>query len=102
MHSAVPSGTPQNLQVANISSTTAFVSWEPPFLQHRNGYIVSYLLNYTALQTGEEDHVITSNTSQQVVGLRPFTKYLCSVSAATSVGQGPFSLSTAFETSEDG
>ena len=44
----------------------------------------------------------TVDTSITVQQLNPFTMYLCSVAAETSIGLGPYTLALTVTTDEDG
>lgn len=40
--SAVPSAPPDKVHVGMINSTSAFVRWQPPPVEHQNGVILGY------------------------------------------------------------
>ena len=82
---AVPIGPPQNFNTL-ITSHTLTLSWSPPLFSHRNGVIISYLINCTVGGVTSSNRI--SGTSQ-VIAIDPFTNYACTVSAATMVGDGP-------------
>ena len=79
---AVPIGPPQNFNTL-ITSHTLTLSWSPPLFSHRNGVIISYLINCTVGGVTSSNRI--SGTSQ-VIAIDPFTNYACTVSAATDVG----------------
>ena len=86
----VPSGPPLNF-VISVTSRTLTLSWSPPLPSQRNGVIISYLI--TCSSGGSIiNSTRTSSTSLTITGLQPFTNYICSVSAVTTVGDGPQTL----------
>lgn len=98
----MPVSPPQNFTVVAVSSTSIFLNWEPPELDDRNGVILGYILSITDVSQNTSNVVTTSNIAQRIDDLRPFTTYLCSVTAFTVVGSGPVSLHIAVMTHEDG
>ena len=85
------------------SSTSVTFSWAPPREEHQNGVIVLYTLNITEAGTGltVQRMVPASQTSVTVDSLLPFTVYICSIAASSSVGMGPFSTILSISTQED-
>ena len=100
----VPSGYPHSFSVISASSRSALFSWSPLHLSDRNGIITEYTINISVVETGEEFQLYlnSSITYVTVTTLRPYTTYLCSIAASTSVGIGPFSTILTFLTPEDG
>ena len=84
------------------SSRSAVLTWDPPNDEDQNGVIVEYTINVTAVETGEEFQFTSNITMLTVTTLRPFTTYLCTIAASTSVGLGPFSTVFTLRTPEDG
>ena len=75
-----------------IGSTHPTLSWEEPPCGERHGYIHMYSYILTNSRNGEN---VTGNTTDREVtfqGLVPSVEYFASVSAWTSIGQGPASL----------
>ena len=68
----------------------------------QNGVITRYSVNITNRNSGESVLLSTAETSITVQQLTPFTAYLCSVAAETSVGLGPYTLPLTVTTNEDG
>ena len=98
---AVP-GRVQQLQATALSSTSLVVSWQPPAEEERNGEILDYTVNVTAVQgRGDPRSITTVATSVEVAMLHPYTVYQCSVAARTTVGPGPPTSDVA-RTLEDG
>ena len=96
-----PSAAPDQLTVVSHSSTELTLSWSLPPEEGRNGLITGYSINITNNATGEvEIHSITV-TRLSVPSLSPYTTYICSVAAQTSVGLGPY-VSIAVTTNESG
>ena len=79
-----------------MSSTTINIVWEEIPPRNRNGLIVMYEIIYEPLETFEEllmtDARNTTNLSIVLENLHPFVNYNISVSAYTSVGNGPSSV----------
>ena len=84
------------------SSTSAYLTWNPPSYEEQNGVIIQYVINVTVQETGERFQLTSTTTSLEVTNLRPYRTYVCIIAAATSVGLGPFSISVTVETPEDG
>ena len=97
-----PSGPPQAV-VANISGLTSFyVVWDPPTPEDRNGIIISYVVNITGVETGEQIQLTSDSESVNVTALAPNTAYFCIVAASTIVGTGPFSGGVSIRTLDAG
>ena len=99
---AVPSGSPENFMGVAQSSDTIVLTWDPPLQQNRNGIITDYIINVTALDTGEISQYITPDRSLTLNSLTPFSTYAFIIAARTSVGAGPFSTDIIIRTLEDG
>ena len=102
LHITEPSGPPLNIEANIIDSYFISLRWEPPLPGDRNGRIVSYLINVTAVETGETFEVNTTYTTLSLSLLSPFTTYEFMVAASTEVGPGPFSQAISVLTPEDG
>ena len=91
---SAPEGPPLNVKVTAESSSSLFVTWEPPEKDKRNGKIVSY----TVCVSHEEkkpcfiERVTVENTLV-ISNLNPSTKYYVRVLASTKVGPGIYSES---------
>ena len=79
-----------------------FVQWKPPPCQERNGLIVNYTV--TAHSSAGQVSVTTSSNLTSVIlrQLRALEEYMVQVSAATTAGSGPLSLSFTAKTSQFG
>ena len=84
------------------SSDTIILTWDPPLLQNRNGIITDYIINVTALDTGEIHQYITPNRNLMLNSLAAFSTYAFIIAARTAVGAGPFSTDITIQTLEDG
>ena len=84
----------------SVTSHTLTLSWSPPLPSQRNGVIISYLITYSSGGSIINSNR-TSSTSLTITGLQPFTSYTCTVSAATTVGDGPAVMLDAVTSSED-
>ena len=83
------------------SSRSLRLTWQPPFVENRNGIIINYTV-FIVADDSTSLQVTTPNTSIVVSNLRPFTTYTCNVAASTSVGQGPPTAAMLQTTPEDG
>jgi hypothetical protein len=97
----VPSGYPQSFSASATSSRSATLMWDPPNPEDRNGIVIEYTINVSAVETGEMFQLTSATTSLTVTLLRPFTTYRCLIAASTSVGIGPFSTVFTLVTPED-
>ena len=97
-----PTAAPVGLDVTSQSANSISLTWAPPQLEEQNGVITRYTVNVTNVNTGESVLLYTTETSITVQQLTPFTAYLCSVAAETSVGLGPYTLALTVTTNEDG
>ena len=98
----VPDGPPVNITITEVTPYSVTLQWNPPTPDKQNGVIVSYVIN---VMTDDQVQrmVVQSNDSQQTISnLTPYTTYTFSISASTSIGQGPFSAAVATRTSETG
>ena len=93
---------PEDLNVEATTSESISLSWSPPDVQSQNGIITGYLINVTAIGTGETFQVSSTTTNLVIQSLRPFTMYICVIAAETSAGTGPFSISLTVQTNESG
>ena len=98
----VPSGSPHNILVPSVTSTSVRVVWESPLIQERNGKIVGYTLEVTRIGTGSVYQLTSDEASLNITGLAPFTKYSIVIAARTAIGTGPFSVVITVCTEEDG
>ena len=89
----------------NISLT-----WEPPAPEDRNGEIIGYSLhcweacNNTQFVLGTNETLTSTATTFDLLCLIPNTYYNCTLSALTSIGEGPKIsqlVSTSFEGTND-
>lgn len=98
---AAPVGSPEQLNVTEITSSSVFLTWQPPPLLLRNGVIREYKINLTEVDTGRILVFYSSTTSITITALHPFYTYFCRVGAFT-VEYGPYTESFRFVTLEDG
>ena len=90
----VPSGFPQMFQEESRSSRSLSFSWDVLLPENQNGIVVSYTVNIYEASKGQiaaTRQLPSHQLSLIVNNLLPFTNYLCSIAASTSVGVGPFS-----------
>ena len=78
------------------------MQWSPPSLDEQNGVIIGY--NFS-LHDSSNDLLVTTVTytnNSTVSFLEPYTTYQWRVAAFTSVGLGPYSSWSFFQTQEAG
>ncbi|XP_035684441.1 tenascin-X-like [Branchiostoma floridae] len=93
-------GAPQDVQGIAQGSNALRVTWQPP--TDRNGVIQGYKVYYARMGTEDYTEINTQNTelSYELSELRAWTSYTFSVSAYTSVGEGPKSSKVTTRTEE--
>ena len=96
---AAPSGSPVAL-MAEKSSSTLTLSWEPPSIESQNGIIRQYVVYITENETDTTTHHYSNTTQLIISGLHPFYTYKCTVAAET-IGVGPFSAILVIQLDED-
>ncbi|XP_017320619.3 phosphatidylinositol phosphatase PTPRQ isoform X1 [Ictalurus punctatus] len=84
----VPSSV-QDVSYANISSTSIFVSWNPPL--NPNGKITHYTIYIFNLHSNKVQQQVTNTTSIILTGLDKYTQYKVRVAASTAAGESPAS-----------
>ena len=86
-----------------LSSTSFILNWEQPLQEERSGDIVGYTINVTNLNTELIQQFLVGLISNYTVSnLKPFTIYVSTISARTSIGLGPYSALVYVTTLEDG
>ena len=80
------------------------VTWDDLLEADRNGIIISYTVVYTNLNRPEDQQVNNSTSQRQFLftDLHEYEEYSFRVAAATTVGEGPFSVPSSIFTFEDG
>ena len=101
LSSVVPSASPGNVTVLNITSHSVSLMWLPPARQHQNGIIIGYIINVTVEETGEM-YQLYSNTTNITATLTPFTMYTMVITAENSVGTGPYTEVVSIQSEEAG
>ena len=71
----------------------------PP--EERNGIITGYIINVTAVERGEEMQ-LQSQSVNIAVDVSPYTSYIFTIAATTTVGKGPYSMVIVVRTPSDG
>ena len=101
----VPSAAPVDLVVTNVTSTTIELMWGAVPETDRNGIITEYQLRFRQQDSVNNTWTyVTVNGSTlrtNLSGLQEFVTYFITISAATVVGIGPFSLEINTTTLED-
>ena len=76
--------------------------WDPLPLEDWNGIIEFYTIQITVLDSGKELFFNSTLMNFTVSSLSPYTEYLCTVAAGTSVGTGAFAEMIVVQTGEEG
>lgn len=103
-----PSAAPKNVAGRNLSATSINVTWEAPDAVDHNGVIINYTIYYQSVgedfldNTTRRKIVGFPTTEAVLTGLKEYVEYNISVSASTSVGEGPASASVIVRTAEAG
>ena len=103
-----PAAAPQNVMTMAESSTEITVTWEEVPAIDENGNITMYEVEYMPLETFDGQIATNSVTvdptllNTTLTGLEEYVDYNISVRAFTSVGPGPYSVSTVERTDQDG
>jgi receptor-type tyrosine-protein phosphatase Q len=99
----VPSGYPRNVFAVASDSKTLYITWSPPLREDQNGNILHYGINITDLQSGEVTQFTTSDSVTSIViqHLHPHYYYNYTITAFTSVGNGPYSPSNSIQMPQD-
>ena len=96
------------MQGHNTSSTSIQVSWEAPSAVDQNGALTEYTVYYQAVGanihngTLKQQAVVAPLNETVLTGLEEYVEYNITVSASTSVGEGPVSASIIVRTAEAG
>ena len=99
----VPTGAPESVAATSVSSTTVLLTWNPPPPDLQNGIITTYYVNMTELETGMASQMIVAGATQLLIDiLHPYYVYNFYISAATTIGRGPYSPVFSIQTPEDG
>ncbi|KAL9957849.1 hypothetical protein ACROYT_G034798 [Oculina patagonica] len=89
---SVPSQSPQNVTVYNLTTNSLLLTWNlvlPEFANGRiQGYRVRVWRQLDGMIPGTLSVTMINNTSAVIGGLRSYTKYTVQVSAFTSAGEG--------------
>ncbi len=97
---SAPTGSPLNLTLNSVNSTSVTFSWLPPQANKQNGIIQKYIvLVYEVLNDVSMETDIIDATSATITDLHPYYDYAVSVSAFT-IAIGPV-ISSSFTTEED-
>ncbi|KAI5702043.1 hypothetical protein M8J75_016027 [Diaphorina citri] len=101
----VPSWPPEDIRCVAPSSSphSLQVSWKPPPIQHCNGILQAYKLQYDSQDEGFDDFDAkkTSSLTLLLSNLHKYTNYSIQVLAMTRVGEGVYSEPIYCQTSED-
>ena len=98
---AAPSSSPTNIAVANASSDSFLLSWDPPTVEDINGVIRHYVTRVTEVETDRTFYVTTNITVLELNELHPFYTYTSAVAVQT-VALGPYSSALSVRLGEEG
>ena len=100
---AAPSGHPLQVAGSSMSPTTILLTWSPPSMSDHNGVLTGYVIQATEIDTQLTiQHTTSVANNFTISSLNPFSNYLCTVAAKTSVGLGPFSPGEVIQTQQSG
>ena len=98
----VPSAPPSEVTGHALSSTIISITWlELPDI-HKNGIILYYEVKVVENETGTLWTFFAVNMDINIASLHPYNSYICTVSAYTIVGSGPFSAAVSVRTDQAG
>uniref|UniRef100_A0A2K5RV06 Phosphatidylinositol phosphatase PTPRQ n=1 Tax=Cebus imitator TaxID=2715852 RepID=A0A2K5RV06_CEBIM len=95
----VPDSAPENITYKNISSGEIELSFLPP--SSPNGIIQKYTIYLKRSNGNEERTINTTSLTQNIKGLKKYTRYIIEVSASTLKGEGVRSAPISILTEED-
>lgn len=83
------------------------MTWVPPDLTDRNGILRNYKISYISAgkqveSSNEMKVTVNQRTRYTLTGLIPFTNYSIRIAASTSVGFGPYSPASIYQTDKAG
>ena len=87
LHIAVAPNPSQNISAKAVNSTTVEVTWDPPSIT--NGILRYYIVVYGSSDDMEMMEVNSSDGTELVSGLHPFTNYTFYVLAVTVAPSEP-------------
>ena len=98
----VPAGSPMNVSVSAINSTSLLLVWVAPSMELQNGIIRQYYVNLTSTELGTYTLISVQNTQQTTLNnLNPYYNYQIRVAAFT-IGIGPYSTEVTIQLPEAG
>ena len=97
----VPTGSPQDITVDSITSTSLELTWNPPPFEETNGLIRYYAVKVFEVETGKIFALASNVTNISIGNLHPYYIYVCSIAAYTS-GIGPYSDEVTVQLAEEG
>ena len=87
-HTPGPDAAPNITEAFSLSSTSLYLSWDPPPPELHRGILTGYRITYY-IENMDPTVQTTTDTSITLEGLDAFTSYQVKVSARTVVGYGP-------------
>ena len=86
-----PSAPPENVTASLLTSSSFFLEWDPPPIEHWNGVIRNYTISVELLGNATAYNITTNNTEYSFTTLLPFYTFRITVAAVTEPGVGPAS-----------
>jgi receptor-type tyrosine-protein phosphatase Q len=97
----VPTSSPASITSKTLNANSVQLQWLPPSLDTQNGIIIGYNLTIEkSSNVGPSIQFLTSSTNYTVSNLEAYTIYQWRVAAYTSVGIGPYTDLSFFQTHE--
>lgn len=97
-----PTGTPSNVIVSSVNSTTLLIRWTPPTPSARNGLILGYIVTAKNLQGSRNITIPAYHKSVYLYNQQTDTNYTITVASYNMEGQGPDSKPVHIKTDKAG
>ena len=97
-----PTGTPSNVTVSSVNSTTLLITWTPPTPSARNGLILGYIVTAKNLQSSRNITIPAYHKSVYLYNLQKDTNYTITIASYNMEGKGPESKPVHIKTNKEG
>ena len=97
-----PTGTPSNVTVSSVNSTTLLITWTPPTPSARNDIILGYIVTAKNLQSSRNITIPTYHKSVYLYNLQKDTNYTITIASYNTEGKGPDSKPVHIKTNKEG
>lgn len=95
---AVPSDSPKNLTVLEMSPSSVTLVWDAPPLVEQNGHLTGYSLNFSTSAYPWHSVSRVNESRATLSRLHPQEEVVVSVAAVNSNGTGPYTTPLALQT----